>query len=228
MRWLFLFLLVLNLLCLLLWGRQEPLPSTATAVVQTAQAGDGGIRLLSELPAGQLKPRGAAQEQARTTENSALCHFVGGLEHEYEANALRQRLANLDIRAQVQAVDLPAALDYWMYLSPLPSAQAAAQQMAELQAQGIDGQLIAHGDLSNGISLGLFASPEQAERLKQRLRGAGFQPQLLQLSREQRSYWLRLLSEEKPLDAGTLKTLTLDFSGLQQRTAPCSKLASAL
>jgi len=113
MRWVFFFLLALNLLCLLLWSGQP---------------------LLSELEPGQLKPKSAASDKVAPA-NSSTCQLLGSLEREDQANALRQRLAGLDIRAQIQAIDLPGALDYWLYLSPLASRQAALQQIEVLKAQ---------------------------------------------------------------------------------------------
>jgi len=225
MRWLCLFLLMLNLLCFLLWSRQVPTPVNAAPLRYQQEEGQG-IRLLSELEPGQLKPKSTTA--AETTAVNSTCQFLGSLEREEQANALRQRLASLDIRAQIQAVDLPGTADYWLYLSPLISRQAALRQIEALKAQGIESHLIPQGELSNGISLGLFPRPEQADRLRQRLKENGYQPQLLELSRTRRSYWLRLLAEQKPMDAGTLRTLAADFGGLEQRSAPCTQLAGAL
>jgi len=225
MRWLFFFLLALNLLCLLLWSGQVPAP-TGAAPVHYQQEDEQSIRLLSELEPGQLKPKSATSHTEAST-NSSTCQFLGSLEREDQANALRQRLAGLDIRAQIQAIDLPGALDYWLYLSPLISRQTALQQIETLKTQGIESHLIPQGELSNGISLGLFPRPEQADWLRQRLQEAGYQPQLLELSRTQRRYWLRLLAQQ-PVDAGTLRILSADFGRLEQRSAPCTNLASVL
>jgi len=227
MRWLFLFLLILNLLCLLLWSRQTPTPLSATSA--SYQQDDGqGIRLLSELEPNQLKPKSIIRTPGATPTDSNTCQFLGSLEGEDQANALRQRLAGLDIRAQIQAIDLPNTVDYWLYLSPLISRQAALRQIEALKAQGIEGHLIPQGELNKGISLGLFPRPEQADRLRQRLQEAGYQPQLLELSRAHCSYWLRLLSAQPAMDEGILRTLSADFGRLEQRSAPCNNLAGAL
>jgi len=225
MRWLFFFLLALNLLCLLLWSGQAPAPTGGAVPVHYQQEDEQRIRLLSELEPGQLKAKNTTSEATAATNNT--CQFLGSLEREDQANALRQCLAGLDIRAQIQAIDLPGALDYWLYLSPLISRQAALRQIDELRTQGIESHLIPQGELSNGISLGLFPRPEQADRLKRRLQETGYQPQLLELSRTQRRYWLRLLAQQS-LDAGTLCTLSADFGRLEQLSAPCTNLASAL
>jgi len=222
MRWLFCFLLVLNLLCLLLWSGQTPVPAGAASV----QEAEPEIRLLSELDPALLKAKSADSEQVDVSDNNS-CQFLGSLEREDQANALRLRLLSLDIRGQIQAVDLPGAIDYWLYLSPLISRQVALQQIDGLRAQGIDSYLIAQGELNNGISLGLFPRPEQADRLRRRLQEAGYQPQLLELSRTQRRYWLRLLAGQPPIESGTLRTLSADFGGLEQRSAPCSSLIGA-
>jgi len=228
MRWLFLFLLLLNLLCLLFWGRQATTTTAAPLAVQSQAEDEQSIRLLSELAPNQLKPRSAANEDRAGAETSGTCQFLGSVEQEEQANALRQRLAGLDIRAQIQAVDLAGVVDYWLYLPPSLSKQAALQQINVLREQGMEGHLIPQGELSNGVSLGLFPRLEQAHRLRQRLKDIGYQAQLLELSRAKRSYWLRLLSPQKPLDDGTLRTLSADFGRLEQRSAPCTQLASAL
>jgi len=227
MRWLFLSLLVVNLLCLMLWSRQTPAPANNRVLAGHSVDEGQGIRLLGELEPDQLKSRTDTRAQDNMQDANSTCYFLGSLEREDQANTLRKRLAGLDIRAQIQVIDLPDAVDYWLYLSPFASRQAALQQMGALKKQGMEGHLIAQGELGNGISLGLFPGLEQADRLRQRLREAGYQPQLLELSRTRRSYWLRLLSQQ-PIDDGMLRTLSNDFARLEQRSAVCDNPGGAL
>ncbi len=223
MRWLFLFLLVLNLFYYVWHQQQAPLRPKEVESLSLYKGGQQDIRLLSE--SGNVQPRRAAVTPAPTEE--AVCLFLGGFEREEQAREVEQRLTSLDVRSAVEPVDATAGTDYWVYLAPLASREASLRQLKELQARKIDSYIVTQGDLVNGISLGIFPRMDSAESVMQRLRDAGYEPFMRELARAHRDYWVRIAPESRRLvDDPLLEQLSRDFFGLKHQLMPCEGVAS--
>jgi cell division septation protein DedD len=221
MRWMFLWLVVLNLFYYVWHQQQAPLRVTEIAPLNMAQDSKRDIRLLSESSA---PPR---REVAVAQPSEAVCLFLGSFEEMVDASAVEQRLLSLDIQSRVQSMDAAAGVDYWVYLPPLASRQASLRQLRELQARKIDSYIITQGDLANGISLGIFPRSDSAQSVMQRLRDAGYEPSLRELTRAHRSFWVRISPQSRRLaDDSLLQRLAFDFKGLEQQLMPCEGVAS--
>lgn len=221
MRWMFLWFVVLNLFYYVWHQQQAPLRVTEVAPLNLKQDSKRDIRLLSE---STVQPRrGVATEQPA----EAVCLFLGSFELMADASAVEQRLLSIDIQSRVQSMDAAAGMDYWVYLPPLASRQASLRQLRELQARKIDSYVITQGDLANGISLGIFPRSDSAQGVMQRLRDAGYEPSLRELTRAHRSYWVRIAPQSRRLaDDSLLQRLAFDFKGLEQQLMPCEGVAS--
>lgn len=221
MRWMFLWLVVLNLFYYVWHQQQAPLRVTEIAPLNMAQDSRRDIRLLSESSA---PPR---REVAEAQSVEAVCLFLGSFEQMADASAVEQRLLSLDIQSRVQSMDAAAGVDYWVYLPPLASRQASLRQLRELQARKIDSYIITQGDLANGISLGIFPRSDSAQSVMQRLRDAGYESSLRELTRAHRSFWVRISPQSRRLaDDSLLQRLAFDFKGLEQQLMPCEGVAS--
>lgn len=221
MRWMFLWLIVLNLFYYVWHQQQAPLRVTEIAPLHMAQDSKRDIRLLSE----STTP--ARREAVIESAPEAVCLFLGSFELMADASAVEQRLLSLDIQSRVQSMDAAAGVDFWVYLPPLASRQASLRQLRELQARKIDSYIITQGDLANGISLGIFPRSDSAESVMQRLRDAGYEPSLRELTRAHRSFWVRISPESRRLaDDALLQRLAFDFKGLQHQLMPCEGVAS--
>jgi cell division septation protein DedD len=221
MRWMFLWLVVLNLFYYVWHQQQAPLRVTEIAPLNMAQDSKRDIRLLSESSAP------ARREVVVSQPVEAVCLFLGSFEVMADASAVEQRLLSLDIQSRVQSMDAAAGVDYWVYLPPLASRQASLRQLRELQARKIDSYIITQGDLANGISLGIFPRSDSAQSVMQRLRDAGYEPSLRELTRAHRSFWVRISPQSRRLaDDSLLQRLAFDFKGLEQQLMPCEGVAS--
>lgn len=106
MRWLFLLLLVLNVVYYV-WHHQEaPLKVKEVAPLSLYKGNQQEIRLLRET--------GAATPARRRDE----CVVVGGLAGQGQLDALRQRLLSLDIEALPVAGQLPGVDGRWLKIAP--------------------------------------------------------------------------------------------------------------
>src|SRR5690606_2058873 len=108
------------------------------------------------------------------------------------ASAVEQRLLSLDIHSQIQSEDAAAGVDFWVYLPPLVSRQASLRLLRELQSRNIDSYIITAGDLTNGISLGIFSRKDSTESVINRLREVDYDALVRELPRVHRKYWVRV------------------------------------
>ena len=224
MRWFFLLLLVLNLFYYVWHQQQAPLRVKEVESFSLYQGARQNIRLVSETDVSRVPVESGAQ----VVSSQAVCLYLGSFEQEAEALALEQRLLSLDIQSGVRSIDAAAGVDYWVYLVPLASRQASLRQLKELQARKIDSYIIGQGDLANGISLGIFPRSDSAESVMQRLREAGSEPMLRELSRAHRAYWVRIAPESRRLASDALlESLARDFERLEHQLMPCEGVASA-
>lgn len=221
MRWMFLWLVVLNLFYYVWHQQQAPMRVTEVAPLPALREGKSQIRLLSESAAPVARDRQPVEVL------ESVCLFLGAFDVQEAAGQIEQRLLSLDIRSSVQAVEAPSGVDYWVYLPPLASRQASLRQLRELQARRIDSYIITEGDLANGISLGIFPRVDSAEAVMQRLRSVGYEPALKELPRAHRRFWVRIDPASRRLaDDLLLQRLALDFKGLQHQLMPCEGIAS--
>lgn len=185
-----------------------------------ASVSEDGLRLLSE-----AKP---LARRALPEVTSDSCLFLGGFDDESVAQAVEQRLLSLDIETSVAPLDEAAGVDYWVYLPPLVSRQASLRQLRELQSRNVDSYIITVGDLSDGISLGIFSRRDSAESVVSRLRAIDYSASIRELPRSHRRYWVGLRQAgENLLSDVFLSELINSFPDLEQRQMPCSSIATS-
>lgn len=226
MRWFLLLLLLLNAFYYVWHQQQAPLRAKEVAPASSYQGARKDIRLLSEAESPRLPARQPEVEPQAAASEAAVCLFLGSFEEESRARVVEQRLLSLDIQAEVHSIDAAAGVEFWVYLPPLASRQASLRQLRELQARRIDSYIITQGELANGISLGIFPRSDSADSVMQRLREVGYEPQMRELSRAHRSFWVRVAPQSRRLaDEFLLGRLAGDFAGLQHQLMPCEGVA---
>lgn len=216
MRWIFLLLVALNIFYFVWTQQQSSLLTREGIALELAESTSKNIQLLSENRKGETGGQPVQGEPG-------MCIHLGGFDEESRAAQLRQRLISLDIPAQQATIRAEFARDYWVYLPPFGSRDAALRQFRELQARGLDSYLITEGDLDNGISLGIFSMQDSADRLLTQMRALGYAAEVRELVRERREYWVRIPDKARPLLSKVLTDrLAADFPGLRQQLLSCS------
>lgn len=219
MRWLLMLLVLLNLL-LGLYHLNTPPAASSFPAGANGPTKEKDIKLLSE--SRSLAPR----QSVRDTKNA--CFYLGGFDEETIALDIEQRLLSLDIDSSVEAIDEAAGVDYWVYLQPLVSRQASLRQLRELQSRNIDSYIITVGDLTNGISLGIFSRRDSAESVVKRLQHVDYAASIRELPRTHRRYWVVVAgTSQHLLTAALLAELNSNFPGLEHRQMPCADVASS-
>lgn len=216
MRWFFILLMALNLFLYIQHSKQ------GDAEVEHPAPAASDLRLLSELKS----PPGIGDPSKRSAE--AACGALTGFEQESEALALRQRLMSMGVEARLESVDANAGTDYWVYLPPLVSRQAAVRQLKDLQARNMDSYIITVGALANGISLGIFSRIGAAEALQRDLERIGYEALIRELARTHRSYRLELDAPGwRELRSRLVGQLSDDFPSMQIQQKPCDRIATS-
>ncbi len=175
----------------------------------------GGVQLVSEVAPSQLHeypPNPVVVDvgnlPARNSGSvvpppSSYCVQVGVFESITDASDF------ISVYGASMAVALDARLlevkpQYRVYLPPLESRGAAISAIEQLRATlsanklVIDSFLIPQGDLVNGIALGLFSEPANAENVKLQLEKVGYEVviQEVQAAREELNVMIRELKSE--------------------------------
>lgn len=225
MRWVFFLLLLLNV-GLFAW-QQRLTPEVSSELSLRAPSATvqpvASLQLLAEAQPVQQQATVSGLAPAPVAES---CLVLGGFDGAERAGQLEQRLLSLDISARVITIDAAFGADHWVYIPPLASSQASLRQLRELQARGIDSYLITEGELANGILLGVFPRLEAAVGVADKLRAAGYEPQVRELPRVYQQYWVRVASKARRLvDELLLKQLAADFPDLKHDVISCTGVA---
>lgn len=218
MRWLFFILLGSNMLYFGWVSYLRPdakLPVSRAGFQQGTEEATAPLQLLSEVESNKT-----AVAEVKTVDPAGQSDriLLGGFVDIQSIEALKQRMLSYGIAGQVARIQVEAGKEYWVYLSPLSSRAATLRLLRELQARKLDGFMISQGELANGISLGIFPQEVSARAVMDRVRSAGYEAQLKEISRNQDAYWYEIEpAGQRLLDEGVLSELIKDFPGLQHQ-----------
>ncbi|MFC3607126.1 SPOR domain-containing protein [Stutzerimonas tarimensis] len=203
------------------WQRQaSPATSIEVAPVSVYRPDSQRLTMLIEASGSD---RGASV--GGVTLRGERCRLLGEFATASAASSMVQRLLARNIPAELYPLEVEGGTDYWLYLMPTSSRQAATRQLRELQSRNIDGHIITTGDLANGISLGIFSREEIAERGRARLRNAGYAPEVRQLPRARRQMWVRIEQRSVALLDENLSRYLGGLASLQDREVDCTSIA---
>lgn len=209
MRWIFLTLVVMNLVAFAISlvvapGAESQAPRAKTA--RDPFRSTPNLTLLNEVGGGEANQLGAARIE-RTSAGTLssgradvvprdLCEMVGPFESRVVANDFSQRLQAIEIDAALKEIELPVGPGYWVYLEPKSSRQEALRHLAELQAKKIDSYVIPKGELANGISLGMFSRKSLSDARVKEIKSLGLAPKVDEIERSYRELWVMLAKGE--------------------------------
>ena len=109
---------------------------------------------------------------------------------------------------------------HWVYQPPLPSRAEAIAEVEAMRDSGVeDIALIRHGDLANGISLGIYRSTDNLRRRISALESMGYRVQYETTLETVRRFWLEAKSTEMP--AALLANWPDVFPGQSVETIEC-------
>lgn len=145
-----------------------------------------------------------------------LAEFADQLNVERARRRLTDRTVATEIRAQQQIE--PSS--YWVNLPPAATRAEALEIARTLAGKGIEGYyVVTTGAEQNSISLGLFASKENANGRLREVRAAGFSAQINERGTTRESF--RLFFKADSADRVQWRALLPDFTQLKETPVVC-------
>ena len=159
----------------------------STVKVEPDQNGSASVVALADEP--RVEPRIRLKTELP-------CVLLGRFDSERDAAGLLEKLEREGgVTAALQKV--VEGLDrYLIYMPPFATKAKAQLQQSALKKAGITSSLYYKGVLKNGLSLGFFASKNNAARRHDSLLAAGYDVELKTMEAKMSRYWLELERHE--------------------------------
>ena len=185
-------------------------------------------RMQVEETGAENKVNDAGQSPAdREKQGSKYCIALGPFADSESVDQVQQRLFSIGISSRERADQNMQAVDHWVHIPPLSSRDSAIRLLRELQAQSIDSFVITQGELTNGISLGLFSKVSSANDVSRRLMAAGYSVEIKPLFRVPKQWWLELdASDEEKLDGYFWSELISRMPDIKKTKNQCEGVVS--
>lgn len=221
MRFVFLFLLLLNILYAL-WQLQD-----GNAVESLYEAADQAL----EGTPGTDGRRDADEETVvpivgEDRPATVLCVSLGVFASEPQAEQLRQRLLALSIQSAVISRNVVDSQQFSLIMPVQGGQDEAMQRLSQLQDDGIDSFIITLGPLANNLSLGVFSREDHALARQVQLEAMGYSVRMQSEETPRSEYLVQVDSTARRLfDKSLLAGLRGSFPALQQQFLPCQVVA---
>lgn len=184
----------------LVWATTLRQPSAPPPQITRSFDSDiGSLELVSEVDASRqealnlvinnpIRDRASAPEAG---EEALRCLAIGPFSTVFEAEAMLQQAAALDMAAVMRAIDETTGdTDYRVLIPPHSSVEEAFRKLRELKSLGIDSYIITQGPQAMGISLGVFSTPEAAQSLREERERQGYGAVIDELPQVARQFWV--------------------------------------
>jgi len=213
MKWIIYALLLANL-GFGLWNYR----SQALTSVSAKSGDDDNLRLVlvKEFLAQQNKPPTVQTSQVETS-----CYTLGPFKSVKDANDVRQQLKAAGLVAKRRMLKNTSHRGFWVLLPPAASRSQARDIIKKLKQKGVtDYFQVVTGDMTNAISLGVFAQSDTAKRRIEEIKGMGFNPVIQNVDLPHREYWVDWPVEQS-LPPGLLEKINSQYDGIGQTTRSC-------
>jgi len=220
MKWLIYLLLLANLGFGLWHYRSQALNDSE---VQNRNDNDNlRLVLLREYLAQQDKPPTVEPSVDALSGVNKSCYTLGPFKAVNDANSVRSMLKKAKIGAKRRVRKDKTRKGFWVLLPPAATHAAARKNVEKLKDKGIkDYFLVANGDQTNAVSLGVFAQSDTAQSRYQEIKDLGFNPKISSVELPMREYWLDWPVEET-LSSKLLDKIRKQYNGIGQAERVCS------
>lgn len=223
MRWLFVFLVFLNLF-FYVWQKQQTTAVAQKAAVESEQIPT--IQLAKEHPE-LTKPHRVEQsvEQITETPNTpkepTTCLYIGGFTNPEQLTVVSSYIKKIDPNIKLDVVKPETIPTVELYIATTNADQL--QTLEQLDKLSINSLIILRGILKDDISLGLFSNEEDYADIKNTLTNANIAIKINKLPKSATSHWLQIPNSQYSLFTHEqLLTLVKKFPTAQQALMPCS------
>jgi hypothetical protein len=159
-------------------------------------------------------------------EPTPWCAMVGPFASPEAAEAWLADLKKLGGEGGVEQREEPVSSTWWVHTLPLASETEARLLLAEMQSRGIDSYYLRDGQLTGGISLGVFSRQESARIAREQLGRQGYSAEITQIFRNSLRYYADIrLSDSGILGTPQWQALDVGLSPLQPAEKTCEVIA---
>ncbi|AZS51805.1 hypothetical protein DM558_13980 [Entomomonas moraniae] len=229
MRWLFVFLVFLNLF-FYVWQKQQTTTVPQKIAVEPEQIPT--IQLVKEHPE-LTKPHRVEQsvEQITETPNTPkepiICLYIGGFTNPDQLTVISSYIKKIDPNIKLDVVKPDTIPTVELYVATTSTEQL--QTLEQLDKLSINSLIILRGVLKDDISLGLFSNEEDYADIKKALANTNIAIKINKLPKSATSHWLQIPNSQYSLFTHEqLLTLVKRFPTAQQALMPCSATAKNL
>ncbi len=213
----FVILLILANLAYLSWNIYSPRESEPVMVRTPGRQASRSLELLSEV------------EKLAMPEliEPLTCISLGVFNNTTESDFLVSALLERGFQASAELLPSVETANFRVYMPPFNSETAARQTLQTLQENEIESFIISSGELSGGISLGLFSQQALALALQERLAGQGFATSIQNIVTANNEIWVTIKGLSQALLEGSeLLDLLSEGLELEVKEKPCETFAS--
>lgn len=205
MRWLFIFIVFINLFFAVWVSRQPSLEEIRNNRIQVNinNPDIASITLLSEHPeqAHKITPPINNQQvelKPTLTKGPFTCLYIGGATNQHSLDAINSFLKKENEAINLSSIKLNKAQRIQLYIkdTALGNKEDLLNKLNELS---IDYTLIDKGRLKDSINLGVFTEEKDYKALIETLKQVGITTETQPISNTNASYWLKVLPEQRPL-----------------------------
>ncbi len=179
MKWIVYLLVLLNIAMFVWHFRSDDVRDTASLDDTRQDEATLSLVLLKE------------QRQQKEKEITRWCFSLGPFENKQQASLANGILKSAGIEAERRLSKDARRKAYWVLLPPAESREAAQKSIARLkQLKVTDYFLVATGEKTNAVSLGVYSQFESAHRRIKEMQELGFKPDFEKVELPKREYWL--------------------------------------
>lgn len=220
MRWLFLFLVFLNLF-FYVWQQQQIETIPQTTRVERLQVPT--IQLAKEYAA-QIEKQEALKalepQTIEVTKEPITCLHLGGFINSKQLTVVGNYIEGIDPAIKLDVIKPDNIPTVELYITP--EEDQRQETLDKLQKLSINTLTILRGVLKNNISLGIFPEEKDYAEIKDALKNADIKTKTNKLPQSATSYWLKIPNNKRSLFTDEqLKTLINKFPTVQQELMLC-------
>lgn len=191
MRWIFLFLLMGNLLLFVLIFQSENELETGTGHPPVGQLDVMPIGKYEKLEKGFLSDEPEETVESNSNTADQACSTLGPLPDRDRARSLSGELATFGVASRIRSEIVKTIRDYWVIQKPEITDGHQSEDIARLRRSGItDVSPIRDGQYEGGISLGIYRQRTNAIKRRQQVDRFGLTADVIERGDEQYVYWV--------------------------------------
>lgn len=218
MRWLFVFLVFLNLF-FYVWQKQQTPIINQAETLESSQIPT--IQLAKEHPE-LTKPHKNEQPVEPIVKPSTpiTCLYIGGFTNSEQLTVISTSLKKINSNIELDIIKPESIPTVELYITTTD--ENRSRIIEQLNKLSINSLIILRGILKDNISLGLFATEKDYTEIKNALTNTDILTKTNKLPKSAISYWLRIPNSQYALfDNELLTGLVKKFPTAQQELMPC-------